>query len=79
MAKSEKIADFSQPADKYSVQSRKLFKIIEETGEKCFTKEGSLYKYRKTNLLDKLIEYFESTEEYEKCGFLLKTKEKISN
>ena len=79
MAESEKIEEFSQHLDDlYSVQSRKLYRIIEETGETAFSKQGPLHKYRKTALLDKLIEYFVGTEEYEKCAYLNKIKEKIS-
>jgi hypothetical protein len=79
MTGSGKIEEFSQHLDDlYSVQSRKLYRLIEKIGEKAFTKEGPLYKYKKTALLDKLIEYFVSTEEYEKCAYLNKIKEKIS-
>ena len=80
MTGSRKIEEFSQHLDDlYSVQSRKLYRIIEEKGEMVFSKQGPLYKYRKTELIDKLIEYFIGTEEYEKCAYLNKIKEKISN
>jgi hypothetical protein len=79
MEESGKIRELSQHLDDlYFVQSRKLYRIIEEMGEGAFSKKGPLFKFRETPLLEKLIGYFESTEEYEKCSRLLKIKNKIS-
>lgn len=79
MAESGKIGELSQHLDDlYSIQSRKLYRIIEEMGEKAFSKKGPLFKFRETPLLEKLIQYFESTEEYEKCSKILEIKNKIS-
>jgi hypothetical protein len=73
--KTEKM--FESFEDLYSFRSRKLFDLIEKLQEKAFLKNGPLHKYKESVLLDKLIEYFESTEEYEKCSILSKTKRKI--
>jgi hypothetical protein len=36
-----------------------------------------LYKFRDTDLFDKLITHFEANEEYEKCAFILEQSTKI--
>jgi hypothetical protein len=78
MEESRKIGEFSQYIKElYSVQSIKLFELIEKMEEEAFSESGPLFKFRKTDLLAKLIEYFESIEEYEKCSDLLKIKKKI--
>ena len=56
----------------YDQQSRKLYAHIMEMGLDAFHKDSALYKYKDTDLLEKLITYFESVEEYEKCSDLQK-------
>jgi len=56
----------------YDQQSRKLYAHIMEMGLDAFRKDSALYKYKDTDLLEKLITYFESVEEYEKCSDLQK-------
>lgn len=56
----------------YDQQSRKLYNHIMEMGIDAFNKESALYKYRDTDLIQKLIDHFVSTEEYEKCRDLQK-------
>jgi hypothetical protein len=78
----KKHMNFEEEIDKmYDEQSRKLYSYIEVEGEKAFQKEGPLYKFLKTDLFERLISHFESTEEYEKCAYILKVsqivKEKI--
>lgn len=59
------------------ISSQILFESIEKKGAWCFSPGGPLFKYRKSDLIDKLIECFVDTEEYEKCSFLLKIKNEI--
>lgn len=74
------IEEFSRYCDDlYSVQSRKLYRLIEQLGKTAFAREGPLYKYQKTDLLDNLMDYFVSTEEYEKSAYIKTIKEQLSN
>jgi DnaJ-class molecular chaperone len=61
----------------YDEQSRKLYDYIVEMGDEAFNEGKPLYKFRNTDLFEKLIAHFESTEEYEKCAFILKQSTKI--
>lgn len=56
----------------YDSQSRKLFEHIIEMGPSAFSKDCPLYKYKDTDLLDRLIAHFQELEEYEKCAKLQK-------
>lgn len=56
------------------VESRKLFDYIKENGSKAFLEGNPLYRYKNTDLIDRLIKYFESNEEYEKCSVLVNVK-----
>lgn len=61
----------------YDYESRKLFNFIIEKGENVFSEDSPLRKFKNTDLIERLIKYFESLEEYEKCADLTKIKEKI--
>lgn len=61
----------------YDQQSRKLYEHIMDMGIDSFRKNGVLYKYKNTDLLQKLISHFESLEEYEKCSDLMKISDLI--
>jgi len=61
----------------YDEQSRKLYDYIVEMGEEAFMPGKPLYKFRDTDLFDKLIAHFEASEEYEKCAFILDQSTKI--
>ena len=79
----KKHLNFEEEIDKmYDEQSRKLYSYMEREGEKAFKKESPLYIFINTDLFERLITHFESTEEYEKCAYVLKLsqtiKEKIS-
>jgi hypothetical protein len=56
----------------YDQQARKLYSHIVGIGIEAFTRDGILYKYKDTGLIEKLVSYFESTEEYEKCRDLFR-------
>jgi uncharacterized protein YjgD (DUF1641 family) len=62
----------------YDEQSRKLYEHIVEMGKEIFDRENPLYKYKNTDLLERLINHFESIEEYEKCSNLLKISRLLS-
>ena len=62
----------------YDEQSRKLYDHIVEMGQEIFDKENPLYKYKDSDLLERLIKHFESVEEYEKCSKLLKISRLLS-
>ena len=42
-------------------------------GEKAFEEGSPLYKFRESDLFERLIKHFEDLEEYEKCAFLVKS------
>jgi len=74
----KKHLNFEEEIDRmYDEQSRKLYSYMEREGEKAFVKESPLYKFINTDLFERLISHFESTEEYEKCAFVLKLSQKI--
>ena len=50
-----------------------MYKCI--STDKTFLKDMSGTNYKKRQLLDELVEYFVTTEEYEKCAELVKLKE----
>jgi len=52
--------------------SNLMYKFI--TTDKEFLKDMPGTNYKKRQLLDELVEYFVSTEEYEKCAELVKLK-----
>jgi len=55
--------------EEYSASCERLYQHISNEGSETL-RNGALKKYRSEGLLEKLIEHFESTEEYEKCGVL---------
>lgn len=59
------------------LESRKLFDYINKNGPKAFLEGNPLSKYRETDLIDRLINYFESNEEYEKCSVLVNVKKSL--
>lgn len=48
----------------------RLYSYIVSHGTSAFNKGEILAKYKHRDLLENMIVYFESAEEYEKCGFL---------
>jgi len=58
-------------------ESRKLFNYIAENGSKVFLEGHPLHRYKDTELIERLIQHFESIEEYEKCSVLLKVKKSM--
>jgi hypothetical protein len=63
----------------YHKKTQDLYKFIKNSGEESFLEGGRFFRFKETPLLEKLILYFESTEEYEKCSVLLNIKKKISD
>jgi hypothetical protein len=59
------------------IESRKLFDYINKNGSKAFTEGNPLYQYRETDLINRLINYFEANEEYEKCSVLVNVKKSL--
>jgi hypothetical protein len=69
----KKLQDLEDQIDElYDEQSRKLYNYIETMGEKAFEEGSPLYKFRDSDLFERLIKHFEELEEYEKCAFLVK-------
>ena len=56
----------------YDAQTRKLYDYMLLEGEKAFEEGNPLNKFLGTDLFERLISHFESTEEYEKCDELWK-------
>lgn len=54
----------------YRSSCERIYSHISKEGVKSFKEGGPLYKYGDGKLVEKLIQHFESTEEYEKCGVL---------
>ena len=50
-----------------------MYKCI--STDKTFLKDMQGTNYKKRQLIDELVEYFVSTEEYEKCAELVRLKE----
>jgi len=74
----KRLAEIEDSIEKlYDEQSRKLYNYIVEMGDQAFMAGNPLYNFRDSDLFEKLISHFESTEEYEKCAFLLKQSTKI--
>jgi len=72
--------NFEKEIDKmYDAQSRKLYSYIESEGDKAFAKESPLHKFIDTDLFERLISHFESTEEYEKCAYILKISQIVKS
>jgi len=63
----------------HDTQTRKLYNYMVIEGEKAFNEGNPLNKFLGTDLFETLIAHFESTEEYEKCAFLLNLSRKIKN
>jgi hypothetical protein len=63
----------------YDAQTRKLYEYMLSEGEKAFDEGSPLNKFLGTDLFERLITHFESTEEYEKCDYILKLSRKIKN
>ena len=74
MENMKKLQDLEDQIDElYDEQSRKLYNYIETMGEKAFEEGSPLYKFRESDLFERLIKHFEDLEEYEKCAFLVKS------
>lgn len=74
----KKLQDLENQIDElYDEQSRKLYNYIETMGEKAFEEGSPLYKFRDSDLFERLITHFEGLEEYEKCAFLVESSWKI--
>jgi uncharacterized protein Yka (UPF0111/DUF47 family) len=63
----------------YDAQTRKLFDYMLLEGEKAFEEGNPLNKFLGTDLFERLISHFESTEEYEKCAYILNLYRKIKS
>jgi len=63
----------------YDAQTRKLYDYMLLEGEKACEEGNPLNKFLGTDLFERLISHFESTEEYEKCDYVLKLSRKIKN
>lgn len=76
----KKYQNIEEEIDKlYDAQSRKLYNYIAIEGEKAFEEKSRLHKYLETDLFERLISHFETTEEYEKCANLLKLSRKLKD
>jgi len=56
--------------ESYASSCVRLYTYISKEGSNSFREGGALYKWRDGILLEKMINHFEETEEYEKCGVL---------
>jgi hypothetical protein len=56
--------------EEHDKNSRKLFAYIENAGEDILIKDNPLYKFKDTDLFERMINHFLITEEYEKCSIL---------
>lgn len=65
--------------DLYDYETRKLFNFIIEKGQSVFSEDSPLRNFKDTDLIERLIKYFESLEEYEKCVQLSRIKEKVKS
>lgn len=63
--------------DLYDYETRKLFNFIIEKDQSVFSDDSPLKDFKYTDLIERLIKYFESLEEYEKCVQLSNIKEKV--
>jgi len=55
-------------------KARELFKYIMNNGPIVFSEGYPLFKYRETDIIERLVKYFEVLEEYEKCHELVDLK-----
>jgi hypothetical protein len=55
-------------------KARELFRYIVRNGPIVFREGYPLFKYKETDILDRLVKYFENLEEYEKCHRLVELK-----
>ncbi len=51
---------------------RSAYKTIEEMGMETWLEEIPISNERKLKIMRRMIQWFEKTEEFEKCAFLLK-------
>jgi len=56
----------------YDAQIRKIYGYMFIEGESVFEEGKPLNRFVKSDLLERIVKHFESTEEYEKCAFTLK-------
>lgn len=74
----KRLEKFENEIDRmYDAQTRKLYDYMLVEGESAFNKGNPLHKFLKTDLFDRLIAHFETTEEYEKCAYLLDMSSKV--
>lgn len=68
----KKMQEIEKEVDQlFDSKSRKLYNYMAIEGTKAFKEGGPLNKFLGTDLFEKLISHFESTEEYEKCAYVL--------
>lgn len=70
MNKEQQLSDILE--QQYDNECQKIFDHIVEMGANSFTRNNPLFKYRDTDILDRLIQHFEEKEEYEKCSKIQK-------
>lgn len=63
----------------YDARIRKIYDYILLEGESAFEEGRRLNKFLGSDLFEKLISHFESTEEYEKCGYILAISKIVNN
>jgi len=74
----KRLEKFEEQIDRmFDVQSRKLYDYMLVEGAEAFKEGNPLNKFLKTDLFERLIAHFESTEEYERCAFLLDLSNKV--
>ena len=74
----KRINEFEEEIDRaYDQDSRRLYDFIRAKGIEAFKEEGKLRNFVKSDLFEKLIEHFESKEEYERCAYLLKIQKEV--
>jgi hypothetical protein len=74
----KRINEFEEEIDRaYDQDSRRLYDFIRAKGIEAFREEGKLRNFVKSDLFEKLIEHFESKEEYERCAYLLKISNEV--
>jgi len=68
----KKLQEIEEDLDKmYDKQARKLYDYMLVEGEEAFSEGKPLNRFLGTDLFERLIAHFETTEEYEKCSYMV--------
>jgi hypothetical protein len=74
----ERLQNFEKEIDQmYDSQTRKLYNYMAIEGAEAFKPGKPLNKFLSSDLFERMISHFESTEEYEKCAYVLDLSVKV--